>query len=503
MLTEAQVPGTDDWYLVQIATEMGAGFERLAMLESYDEGTFVVDTQADPAVQEAYKRFANRARLTFGSTIVDQTVGRMNLRGFRTAAEDDANGDAEADRLMRLNHFTRQFREMQRKKTLHGRAFFVVGHDDAGEPFVTMRDGWQVGVRMNALRPWVVDAAVILTRDDVLELDIITLLRLSESGEPYMRVAVKETKETTFPNDGTQWAPGTEWDWQATAALPFDRIPVVPFQNPDGLGEFEKHIDSLDRITEDILERLTITAMQAFRQRAIETGEEGLPEYYPEGHEKAGEQINYDEIYKGGPAALWLLPKGAKIWESAPVDPASLTEPEKKDLEHLAGISATPLYAFNPDVEGSAEGAKLQRETIRTKIVDRRQLDDEALAIAMSLIFQAYGDQSRADPSEITTIWGPIEYVSKADVSEAARAAKQAGQSQAFINEYIYELTPDQMALEASNLRDEQFQSGLLGVIANGVDIGGTGSPRSPEAGARGTTDPSPAGAVGELQPVE
>lgn len=477
MLTDAETPGSDDWWLVRLGVALGANFERLAMLDSYDQGTFVVNTEADPSVKEAYQRFANRARLTFGATIIDQAVGRMVLRSFRTATEDDVNGDKEANRLMRLNHFMRQFHELQRKKTLHGKAFFVVGHDDAGEPYLSAMDSWSVAVEMDSLRPWMVKAALVVSRDEVEGLDILTLLRVDDHGVPYGRVAVKEAKETTVPSDGTVWEPGTEWDWVASVDVAFDRIPIVPFTTPDGLGGFEKHIDSLDRITEDILERLTITAMQAFRQRAIETGDKGLPEYYPDDHpEFPGQRINYDEIYKGGPAALWLLPQGAKIWESAPVDPSTLTEPEKKDLEHLAGISATPLYAFNPDVNGSAEGAKLQRETIRTKISTYRKFDEESLAESMALLFQAYGDSVRADSSQISTIWGPIEYVSKADVAEAARAAQQAGKSQRFIDEHIFELTPEEMELEAQNLRDEQFQASLMGGSDGSVGGGSSAS---------------------------
>src|SRR5690606_35410903 len=110
MLTEAQVPGSDDWYLVQLGEKMGENFARLKELDSRLDGTFAVPNDADPAVREAYMKFANKSRLTFGITIVDQKVGRQNLRAFRTAAEDDQNGDREAARLMRLNHFQQQFK---------------------------------------------------------------------------------------------------------------------------------------------------------------------------------------------------------------------------------------------------------------------------------------------------------------------------------------------------------------------------------------------------------
>lgn len=499
MLNEAEVPGSDDWFLVQIATAMGQDFARLKLLDSYDDGTFVVPVEADPSSVEAYKRMAKKARLTFGATIVDQKVSRMNLRGFRTAAEDDVNGDREASRLMRLNHFRSQFRKLQRWKTLYGKSFVLVGFDEMNLPFMRATNPWTTGVMVNPIRPWVVDAALILSRDEANELDVLTLIRPG-----YMRVAVKEAKQSTIPQDGTEWSPGLDWDWAAHTSVTWtDEVPVVLFENPNGIGEFERHIDSLDRITEDILQRLTITAIQAFRQRAIETGEEGLPQFYPEDHPtNPGEEIDYNEIYKAGPAALWLLPKGAKIWEAAPVDMTSLTLPEQKDLEHLAGISGTPLYAFSPDVQGSAEGARLQRETIRSKILDARELDGESLAKTMSFLFLAYGDTGRADVTQIETMWGPIEYVSKADVAESARAAKQAGLSQRGINEHIFEMSPDELELEAQNLRDEQFQNSLLGVTTSGFDDRNGGAARPTETVTGGAVDSDSAGSVGELQPV-
>jgi len=500
MLADAQNPGTDDWFLVQIATEMGARFERLALLDSYDDGSWVVPVEADPANREAYMRQAERAKLTFGKTIVDQKVSRMKLRGFRTAADDDVNGDREASRLMKLNHFKTQFREMQRWKTLYGQAYFVIGMDEVNEPFITARSPWQVGVKMNELRPWLTDAALIISRDELNQLDLLTLIRPG-----YMRVAAKESQEPSIPTDGTPWEPGTDWDWVSSTAVTWtERVPVVPFTNPGGKGEFEPHLPSLDRITQDILERLTITAMQAFRQRAIESGDDPLPDVWPEGHPQAGEPIDYDDIYKAGPAALWLLPQGAKVWESAPIEMSSLTLAEKKDLEHLAGISGTPLYAFSSDVQGSAEGAKLQRETIRSKVIEAREFDDESLAMSMSLLFEAHGDQQRADRTEITTMWGHIEWVSKADVAPAAASAKQGGMSQRGINEHIYEMTPEELELEANNLRDEQFQLSLMNAGGGDGAYGAGGSAaREPEGFDHGTPDSDSAGAVEELQPVE
>ena len=447
MLTEALIPGTDDWYLAELGNKMGANFPRLKRLESYRDGTFVVPDEADPAVREAYRKFASKARLTIADTIVTQVVGRQELRGFRTAAENDANGDKEASRLIRLNDLDVQFAEAFDKKAEHGESFGIVAIDENGEPFGKMLDAWTCAVMMSEIRPMQVDAALVATWDPINQQDVLTLLRPG-----YMRVAVKPGKESSIPTDGTAWEPGLNWDWVGgAAALGFtERVPVARWADPRGLGEYENHTDSIDRITEDILQRLTITAMQAFRQRAITPGDgKPLPENYPADHPTSpGEPINYDEIFKGGPAALWFLPEGAKIWESTATDINGLINAEDKDIEHLAAVTGTPLFSVSPAEGQSAEGAKLSRETIRTKVRDRNRRDGRVAADFMSLLFEANKDQQRADRTEIVTMWGPMEHISKAEVAEQARAARQGGMSLRGINEHIYQMSPDELQLE-------------------------------------------------------
>lgn len=503
MLSEALIPGTDDWYLVELGKDLGSNFPRIAMLESYRDGTFVVPVEADPAVREAYKKFAKKARLTIADTIVTQVVGRQDLRGFRTAAENDANGDREASRLMRQNDLDVQFIEAFDKKAQHGASFGVVAIDPvSGEPFGKILDSWSVAVRMSEIRPLQVDAAVIATWDPFNQQDVLTLLRPG-----YMRVAVKPGKQSTIPRDGTEWEPGLSWDWTSgPIQLGFtNRVPVVKWANPGSLGEYENHIDSIDRITEDILQRLTITAMQAFRQRAVTPGEKSpLPSHYPDDHpDSPGEPIDYDEIYKGGPAALWFLPEGASIWESAPTDISGLINAEDKDIEHLAAVTGTPLFSVSPAENQSAEGAKLSRETIRTKVRDRNRRDGRTACEFMSLLFEANKDQQRADRTEIVAMWGPMEYISKAEVADQARAARQGGMSLRGINEHIYQMTPEEMQQEELSKRDEQFQDSLVEVTSDGVDGSNARASREAQAVVDGAAASDSAGSVGELQPVE
>lgn len=489
MLSDVKVSGSDDWLLKLLGDQLGAGFGRLHKLDSYRNGTFAVPEGGDAAAREAYKRFAARARLTFADTIVVQTASRIQPRGFRTAVEDDQNGDAAASRIIRENHLQVQFRDLETAKATYGQAFGVVGVDDDGSPFGVVRSPWSVAVRMDAVRPWLCEAAVIASFDEVEQRDVLTLLRPG-----YVRVAVCPVKDgvSSIPRDGTSWQLDPEkWEWLGVGEkLAFtDRVPVVPFSNPDGLGEFEAHTDSIDRVTTSILQRLIITAMQALKQRAIMPDkDEPLPLVYPDNHPTmAGQKIDYNELWKASPAAIWNLPPGAKIWESSGIDLQSFILAEKTDLEHLAAVTATPLYSLTPNVNQSAEGAKLSREAIQAKVRDRQLRDSAAFAEFMGLLFEAYGEIERAARAEIETIWEPQEVVVRADRAEAARAARQAGKSSRFIDEHIFELTPDEMVQEDLNRREEAFESSVLvggGLVAGslgGVSGGGVGD------GARST----------------
>jgi hypothetical protein len=152
-----------------------------------------------------------------------------------------------------------------------------------------------------------------------------------------------------------------EPDWlQETGELEA-LCPVVVFENEDGLAEFEPHIPLLDRINQQILQRMTIATIQAFKQRAMK----GLPKTDP----KTGELINYDDVFTADPGAIWNIPASVEIWESGQVDLGPILLAIRDDVKDLAATSGTPLYSITPDAaNGSAEGASLQRETLTFKV---------------------------------------------------------------------------------------------------------------------------------------
>jgi hypothetical protein len=197
-------------------------------------------------------------------------------------------------------------------------------------------------------------------------------------------------------------------------------VPIFPFLNRGGLGEFEAHTDILDRINWDILQRLVITAMQAYRQRALTT-ENGdpLPTTDADGNE-----IDYDDMFSASPGALWELPPGFKVWESQQTDVTGILAASKDDIRDFAAVTRTPLPMLIPDgANQSAEGASASREGLVFKSIDRRNRADAALVAAMGAALAIErGLDTPVDGVEAT--WLPIERRSLQEMADADTKAQ-------------------------------------------------------------------------------
>lgn len=468
MFSSASIPGTDDWWALRLATELGKGMPRLHNLRRWRGGDAPLPAEANPVFRQGYSQFVEMQRLNMAEQLVVSSTGRRRPLGFRTAAPGDTNGDPVADTIFKSNHMPVQIRDLFDDEGTYGKAYLTcTGQQSAVAPFsmplLIQSNGWDTAVEKNPLRPWVIDHAVRVGHSPIFEVDTLTYFRSGMFGQPgYFRQAYRRAKVSSIPDNGSVWYPGSDWTW-ASDPIPFgftNEVPIVEFSTPKGIGEFELHIDTLARINHTILQRLTITAMQAFRQRAISPGKDGdsFPEFYPEGHPRAGQKIDYDEVYQAGPAALWFLPVDAKMWESAATDIRPIIEAIKEELKMLASASSTPLHVLSPEAaSGSAEGASLSRETNLTKILDRIDRDTTALSRAMSFAFQALRDDVRADPTQIATLWAPLDFSTIEQKANATYNARRGGMSKTFIGEKIWALTPGELAQENLNVIDDAF----------------------------------------------
>jgi hypothetical protein len=462
MLTETSIPGTDDWWLMQLAADFGADLPRLHRMQSYADGTNDLPEEADQNMRDAYRRFLHTSRLNLADLVVSTKVSRMKPQGFRTAAPDDEDGDAIAWATWKRSGMKVGVRDFFTNAGVLGQAYLTttgpqVANAEA-QPLIVPSSGFTTVTRQYALQPWLSEAAFSYGYDPINGADLITLYRPG-----YIRTAARAAKKTSVPANGRKWSPGREWAW-VSDPIPLgytDRVPVFRMSGPGGKGMFEKHTDSLDRINADIRDRLTITAMQAFIQRGI-TGD--LPDVYPQDHPQAGQKVNYDDIFKAGPAALWKLPAGVEIWESKVTDITPILTGTKDDQKAFASATSTPIYILSPDAaNASAEGAKAGGEAFQDSVEEWIDRADMPIALAQSAAFEALGDTVRAAVGDIETLWGPVARSSVTDRASAAAQAKAGGASQRYINRTIWGMSPDEAAQERQFKSDEQFDEALAG----------------------------------------
>lgn len=451
--------GTDEWLLKGLVESLTAGWERLEKLGTYREGLPSVVALAQEEVKQAYERVANRSRLNVQELAVSTKTSRLEVLGFRTGSSSSVSGDDEAWRIWKNSNMPLQSRNSFTGTGHLGETFILVEWpqeltedgllvDSSGDemtPIFHVLNGWTCAVRFSALRPGKVEYAIVASYDDFHQREWVTLYGIGWSRRAY------RDGERTRPEEGvvSGWTLNDEWEWleERQVSKAPTKCQVFSHHTESFQGIYEPHLDTVDRINDGILQRVTIALMQAFRQRAVKTGE--LDAVYPEDHPNAGEEIDYNSIFATGPAAMWLLPGDADIWESSPTDIGPLTEAEKHDIQHFAAVTSTPLYALQPDaLEGSAAGAAVARETLVFAVRTLATYAEDAFASAMACAFEMMGDEARSDPASIELIWRPVTQFSLAEAADAALKAKQSGKSDRFVNERIWGMTPQEIKLE-------------------------------------------------------
>lgn len=461
MPIDTTAPATPGGHMARLARKLADPKRqtRLNLLNRYMDGDAPLPEGGDN-VREVHRLFQRRSRTNYGRLIVGSKQDRMRLLGFRTAAANDENGDAEAARVLRETGLILELADTLKNMLGVGEGYMIVGLDDRNRPVITSEDPRQLIGEHDPMRRQVLVRAVKLFHDDVAEKDFCYLYDASDPSD--VRVYVASRRRRAVSAGVTFNASAYEWDdeYGGAEGSQLPAMPVVPFLNNGGIGEFEPHIDLLDRINYMVLERMNITAMQAFRQRAIEGT---LPEL-----DENGNPIDYDKLFEAGPAALWQLPEGVKIWESATTDMTPILSSVKSDVEILASITSTPMYIlFSDATNQSASGADLARESTKASVEDRIDRATPSLARVMSLVFLFLGDAVRADTLGIEPVWAPVVTYGLAERGSAwAQMADMPFETK--LRE-VMQFTPEQIARAKTERMDDLVFAPLLAAVKTPV----------------------------------
>lgn len=425
MPIDTTAPGSPGWWLNRLAQQLVARRPLIRNLRAYMDGRAPLPEGAE-GCREAYRRFQKFARTNFAELVVEAVQERMIPTGFRTGADGDENGDDLARQVWHANNLDIFAPDVHTDMLAARAGYTIVGPPEDGVPVITVEDPELVITAHDARRPQQVIAGLKMFRDDVLEREFAYLYL---PGQVF--VASRRADDPTLP-PGDDFEShrqpeislhGWDWDEERSGPLPAgleDVVPVARFRNRRGLGEFETHLDVIDRINYVVLQRLVIAAMQAYRQRAIEEGDTPLPEA-----DESGNTIDYATLFKPGPGALWQLPAGAKLWESQTVDLTPLLSAAKDDIRDLAAVTRTPLSMLLPDGQNqTAEGANFAREGLIFKTHDRIKRATYGWNRTLSIAFRFMGETERANILDMETLWKPPERLTLSERADAASKAQ-------------------------------------------------------------------------------
>jgi hypothetical protein len=481
---------TAEWWMNTLAQRMldGRRLTRFGILSAYRSGCppLLMATQSQ---REGFYAFQRLSRSNFARPIVRAPAERMRIRSIRTAAADDDNGDTVAWRYFTGNGLQIDSVDVHSDMLTFSESYVRVGLDQDSKPIAVRRDPWYTITAQDPLNPRRTIAAMELVYDEWAGRDYAYLWR---PGRQWVAWAPRNARPTRFKVPGTDSGPRRYFSpfWRMSFnpasftmrpeladvaagerdggpySQSFDQqvVPVVCFANRDGVGEFEEHIDLLDRINHTVSTRVVIAALQAYKLRAL-TQKDSTVDRLPDIHPVTGEQINWAELLQPGPDALVKLPPGVDLKELNEVTLQPILESVKDDVKHLSAVSSTPFSLFSPDgVNQSAEGAQLNREGLVFKVEDRDAIAAQSWAQVMSLMFM-FGDESdrytgqgdqrvdRADAGRIVIDWTPAERYS---LSEKAQADSQnKSLSRDFAAAKIWGLTPDEVEINRQQIAAE------------------------------------------------
>lgn len=379
--------------------------------------------------RDVFRDVMRKARSNYAPMAVAAMLDRMELQAISTRVDGDVNGDDLAAQIMDESGFAARFKDLLGFLFAMGESYGLVVPGVPTPTIHAIDPRRCVGIP-DSDNPVRLAAALVKGYDQI-------------SGEQVAHMFLPGQK-WTLRLEGAVWRRDAEEPELIVGLDELGGIPVVRFENAFGLGEYEPHIDLLDRINDTTLQRIVGFWFQSLRQRALK----GDPD---DGEDEYGEDIADDsdtlEGFRGdlkaGPGSLWMIPKDFEIWESQQSDFGPFINAKRDDVKEFAAVTSTPLHLITPDAaNGSAEGAGLMRESATAKVRDRRARITPPLKLLWRIAFALAGQTERGNSLKLH--WGPIEFRT---LSEMASAASQATGTLSVekIGQIIWQMTPSEI----------------------------------------------------------
>lgn len=459
-------PDTPEWMFIKLMNAMNEALEenevvknpdapetrleRLTYLRNYITGNPPLPYVATQ-YKDAFEQVLRKARSNYPLLVVESMVDRSHVSSVSTDVDKDFDGDDYAQRIHDFSGWEAFMSDLQTDLWSYGEAYArvlkpeetlapgetespAVGPEGTPPLLVVEDPRGCVGID-NPRRPGQLEAWVKVWDD----------MDAGEDGEG-QQVAIMYWQSVQYvarreEGSFSETFDPEEWDWSSgiegespTTAMPelkgFGGVPVVKFRNKMDMGEFEPHIDLLDRITDCTLLGMIISWYQSFKQRAV-MGNLDSGENLVDADEinsliqdfRDGGTGEIKDLFQADPGALWLVPDGVKFWESgeAALDP--LNNQRIGYLRELAAQTRTPLSMFaNDDANQTAQGTEMQQKYHVDKIRDRQSRMKPGLMLLHQIAFAFAQEEPRTVGVRVT--FDNPNHIPLADKASAMQSTK-------------------------------------------------------------------------------
>lgn len=439
---------TPDEWLALLTKRLDKRQPRILLNRRYSTGDAPMP-EMGKNTKASWEAFQKKARTDMGGLLCSSLAGRVIPNGVRVGDSAENPAAVALRKVWRDNRLAVVFADAIWNVLSTSYGYLITGIRD-GEPIITSEPPEQTITAPDPVQPWRSRAALKAWRDEDLETDFAYV------WVPGLRQRYRRPTKTE--NGSIRGTVTGGWEADGEPETYVGSLPVFELVNANGVAEFEPHVDVIDRINLDKLQRLVITAMQAYKQRAMKGG---LPEQDLEGND-----IDWAKVLEPAPGALWDLPEGIDVWESGSTDIRPLLDGEKTDLRDFAAVTQSPIDVFIPDGQNqSATGAANVHKGEIQKAKDRIARVSAPMEGALLAALRILGLD---DGSTVQVLWEPPEHVSLSEKAASAAQAKAGGKSQRWIDEHIWGMSPDEIAQEEADRAMEQLQSAIL--VGNGGD---------------------------------
>ncbi|TDZ92151.1 phage portal protein [Mycobacteroides salmoniphilum] len=437
---------TPEEWLPILSKRIDDNMSRVRLLDRYVSGDAPLPEQSRNT-KASWQAFQKMSRTNWGLLIRDSVADRIVPNGITVGGSSDSEIAKQAQRIWRDNRMDFIARQWIEYGLTFRDSFLTCWQGDEGQALITADSPETMCVAADPLQPWRVRAAIRYWRD-IDEQKDFAYIWVHGARQKFSR-------DCYVPNINSKRLLSRisgKWEPVGEAISTDGAPPVVLYANPGGFGEFETHLDDINRVNTGMLQRLTTMAMQAFRQRALRKKDGGAP--LPT-HDENDNVIDWAAIFEPAPGALWDLPPGVDIWESSTTDIGQMLSATKEDIRLLSAATKTPLPVLMPDsANQSAEGAMNTEKGFIFKCEARLAVAKLGLEAILVRALETEG------VTNIPTIDVSFESPARVTLSEkysAAAQAKAAGESWGSIARNILGYSPDQIKQDGLDRSKEQL----------------------------------------------